>query len=312
MSIDKWISKLILRKEDTDEKQAIEQWKSEVQSNLIGMQKLLEQENALHQIKGYQEVDKHIAWKNIQQQLHQPHNSSIITNLMKVAAVLIVLFSAWYILNSDSPTTESVNKYVTNSAKQEIKLSDKSTVQLDVKSTLSELNFRQVKLEGRAYFDIAKDATKPFTVALHHGEITVLGTEFDIFTSLSYTQIYVTEGKVNLRFQNKDFLLIVGDMITIDNQGINHSRNNKVEVKAWQNQKLVFKNESMANVLLSVATYHHMQLVFDSKELSKDGCKINTSYSTETITQILQELSTIAGLKYQIEKDKIIVKSFKC
>ena len=44
---------------------------------------------------------------------------------------------------------------------------------------------RVVKLEGEAYFKVAKDASLPFVVMTEHFETTVLGTEFNIKTGNS-------------------------------------------------------------------------------------------------------------------------------
>jgi ferric-dicitrate binding protein FerR (iron transport regulator) len=44
---------------------------------------------------------------------------------------------------------------------------------------------RVVKLEGEAYFKVAKDASHPFVVMTEHFETTVLGTEFNIKTGNS-------------------------------------------------------------------------------------------------------------------------------
>ena len=64
-------------------------------------------------------------------------------------------------------------------------LADGTTVHLNAGSKLTyPVRFagkrRIVRLEGEAYFDVAGDENHPFVVQTHLGEITVLGTEFNV------------------------------------------------------------------------------------------------------------------------------------
>ena len=64
-------------------------------------------------------------------------------------------------------------------------LADGTTVHLNAGSKLTyPVRFagkrRVVALEGEAYFDVVKDETRPFIVQTHLGEVTVLGTAFNI------------------------------------------------------------------------------------------------------------------------------------
>ena len=56
---------------------------------------------------------------------------------------------------------------------------------------------RVVALEGEAYFDVVKDETRPFIVQTHLGEVTVLGTAFNI-NAYTDASVYTTlvHGKV--------------------------------------------------------------------------------------------------------------------
>ena len=79
-------------------------------------------------------------------------------------------------------------------------LADGTTVHLNAGSKLTyPVRFagkrRVVALEGEAYFDVVKDETRPFIVQTHLGEVTVLGTAFNInaYTMRLFTQRWYTE-----------------------------------------------------------------------------------------------------------------------
>jgi aminopeptidase N len=48
------------------------------------------------------------------------------------------------------------------------------------------------------------------------------------------------------------------------------------------------------------------------ENIESDFCRINTSYTNESIDQVLKELQILAGLKYEFSGKKVIIKSFKC
>ena len=75
-------------------------------------------------------------------------------------------------------------------------LADGTTVHLNAGSKLTyPVRFagkrRVVALEGEAYFDVVKDETRPFIVQTHLGEVTVLGTAFNI-NAYTDASVYTT------------------------------------------------------------------------------------------------------------------------
>ncbi|MBK7633160.1 MAG: FecR domain-containing protein [Saprospiraceae bacterium] len=119
------------------------------------------------------------------------------------------IFSGISICTTPSTPNVGLNTYVA-SDKQDIHLSDGSLIKLDKNSTLKEKAFRNIYLDGRAYFDIATDKSHPFSIQLQHGKITVLGTAFNINTSAKFSQIYVTEGRVKYEYKDTEYILTAG------------------------------------------------------------------------------------------------------
>lgn len=57
---------------------------------------------------------------------------------------------------------------------------------------------RAVELNGRAFFAVAADEERPFTVRTHGGEARVLGTRFDLRTHDDEFELVVVEGRVGV------------------------------------------------------------------------------------------------------------------
>lgn len=81
-------------------------------------------------------------------------------------------------------------------------LPDGSVVQLNTDTQIAyrvDSDVRRVNLaSGEAFFDVAKDATRPFVVATETAEIHVVGTQFSVRTRTDSVEVIVKEGKVNV------------------------------------------------------------------------------------------------------------------
>jgi transmembrane sensor len=81
-------------------------------------------------------------------------------------------------------------------------LADGSVIQLNTDTQLAyhvDSNERHVKLtSGEAFFDVAKDASRPFVVSTAVAEIHVVGTQFSVRTRGDMVDVVVKEGKVNV------------------------------------------------------------------------------------------------------------------
>jgi len=304
------ISKHILGKPNREEYEALESWKNESASNLNALKETIRINEVSNDLKNYQHVDTKVAWNKVANNIKEENKVVSFKHWGKVAAMLLLVLASIFVIQSGNSGVASEARVYTSSSEQ-IRLDDGSVIVLDQKSILTETKSRTIELAGRAYFDIAPDKNKPFTVKTNHGTLTVLGTEFNITTDSVFSQIYVTEGKVKHNYNGKDYILAVGDMLTIIGDKVEITKDSTSQVTAWKSKELNFINENLHNVMRSIGSFYNVEIEFDSK-VKVDDCKINTKYSGETLDQVLKELSVIVRLKYENINGKIVIKSFKC
>lgn len=86
--------------------------------------------------------------------------------------------------------------------RRQFKLPDGSRITLDADSALSvELTpgLRSLQLaRGEAYFEVSKDAARPFVVRAGNALVRAVGTEFDVHMAADRTVVAVVEGKVKV------------------------------------------------------------------------------------------------------------------
>jgi transmembrane sensor len=112
----------------------------------------------------------------------------------------LVVFTLW---NARDTQTGTNGEYVTAIGEQRLaRLADGSRVQLNTNSAiLVEFNqeFREITLvKGEVFFEVAKDAQRPFRVYAGRDRIQAVGTAFSVYMREHDVSVTVTEGRVAL------------------------------------------------------------------------------------------------------------------
>jgi transmembrane sensor len=126
--------------------------------------------------------------------------------LLTAAALAGVLVPQWFVGpgSSSLPADPFLGsgEIVTGAAETAtVTLGDGTIVRLGPASRLRitpQPGMREVWLEGRAFFAVAKQDGKPFRVRTHAGDAVVLGTRFDLRANRDDLRLLVVEGAVNL------------------------------------------------------------------------------------------------------------------
>ena len=126
-----------------------------------------------------------------------------IATLFRYAAVFLVGILGWWALYGTFIEEKSVNLLAESSHQiKMVYLEDGSQVQLRPYSQLynitSTANDQHYKLEGEAYFQVAKQNDGEFIVDAGEGQIRVLGTAFNVRSYANETQVFLEEGKITL------------------------------------------------------------------------------------------------------------------
>lgn len=204
--------------------------------------------------------------------------------------------------------------------RKEIRLPDGSTVWLNESSKLEYPNKfdsderKVVLLDGEAYFDIKRDTTKPFNVEASGTNTKVLGTAFNIrsYHFLESVQVTVTRGKVQVeeasdwgeKRQRK--ILLPNEQVNFDTKtkSIEKTAVNSANAVAWKDGKLLFDNESFANVTAILENKFGVKIAFADESIKSYHMSAEFT-ATDSLAHILELLSLANNLDYQFEDKKI-------
>lgn len=157
-------------------------------------------------------------------------------------------------------------------------LSDGSQVNINADSRLEypskfEGKERRVKLQGEAYFSVAKDPAHPFYVETDQMELRVTGTKFNVNTyGGKATRVTLIEGSVWLKNKKngREATLKPGDEVTVLADGdIAHSTVDVDGYVYWQEGFFYFDNQPLSDIMQSLGCWYNVNIVFQNKEAMK-------------------------------------------
>jgi transmembrane sensor len=122
-------------------------------------------------------------------------------------------------------------------------------------------NNRELKLNGEAYFHVAKG--KKFEVATNLGTVTVLGTQFDVKARKNRFDVVCFEGRVRVNYNKTQILLTHGQSVTFENgKQVNLTHND--EKPDWLENKIAFQNENLKNIIDEIQRKYNVKIEMKS------------------------------------------------
>jgi ferric-dicitrate binding protein FerR (iron transport regulator) len=200
--------------------------------------------------------------------------------------------------------------------KYKLQLPDGSNVWLNVASSLHfPTNFRGMKerrvlLTGQAYFEVAKDKSKPFVVQINKTEVQVLGTHFDVMAYAEEPEFKTTLLEGSIKFVNDSFLktLKPSQQVQVSkNSGVTKIISNVDinQVVAWKNGYLHFEAEQIETIMRQISRTYDVEIEYSKK--SDDVFFVDIPLKS-SLQDVLKILELTGKLDFLIQGRKIIVK----
>lgn len=179
-------------------------------------------------------------------------------------------------------------------------------------------NKREITLvEGEAFFEVAKDKTKPFLVTVEGVQVEVLGTAFNIKAypedECSYTTL--VEGKVKLNPENKASKIqyLEPDQQAIFNPLSSGLKIEKVDAKQiiqWTAGKYSFTNQPLDEIMKTLARWYDFDYKFEDESLKKIRFEGGLN-KYESVVPILDIINKTGKVKVLVKgKDVTFIKIY--
>jgi len=178
-----------------------------------------------------------------------------------------------YKIKGDNAESKKINTLST--AKGEtyvVILPDNSKVWLNAVSSLTyatslkENGQRRVKLEGEAYFEVAKDKAHPFIVESRGQQIEVLGTHFNVNSYADEKVIATTllEGSVRVASGSLEQFLSPGHQALNNGKSIQIAKVNVEQVVDWKDGDFNLDHIDFKSAMRKIARWYNVDVVYDA------------------------------------------------
>lgn len=201
-------------------------------------------------------------------------------SLRVAAAIAILAVGSWAFWLTTLNKTLDAGQFATNAGQiEQITMKDGSVITLNANSSVEYKvteKSREIKLQGMAHFEVAKNPNAPFVIESNNNKVTVLGTGFDV---QSYTgkplQVTVNHGKVKVeKLSNNTTLesvILTKGMRVRENLNQANAANKRSQIFAvdsnvnldavkWESGNLIFTNAPIDDLVNAIETRYGKKL----------------------------------------------------
>lgn len=267
------------------------------------------------------------------------------------AAATVMFFFIFF--NNDRKTFASGNKETIKSPQSEvstkngsrtkIQLPDGTQVWLNGSSKLMYDNehfsasVREVSLTGEGYFDVVKNAARPFIIHTSKMDIRVLGTVFNVrcYPGEKKTETSLIRGSIEVTLKNRkdkimlrpsEKLIISDEELTAPAKSVaTNKMADKVIAKdiivlrhltvlpqdstivetAWVENRLVFSSETFEEVALKMEKWYGVEIEFANENLKSEP--LTATFTKETLAEALHALQVATKFNFKINNNRITI-----
>ena len=263
-------------------------------------------------------------------------------SILSLAACLI---AALVVINFDfniSGREKDSQIVASKGVRKKIILPDGTRVWLNSESSISfnpemkERKTRLVKLSGEAFFEVTEDKQHPFILTTDKISIKVLGTAFNVKAYPNDKSAEATllcgsiELSVNDRPQQKIMLKPSEKFALIEKKGQVANPKNRalvlapkitmvieniapieianelyIEETSWKDNKLVFRNQSLAELAPKFERWFNVHITIKNEEIKEH--RYTGAFTTENLTQALTAMKLIKNFNYKLHNNDVII-----
>ena len=168
---------------------------------------------------------------------------------------------------------------------------------------------RDVFLSGEGYFEVAKDAERPFFVNADKLKIRVYGTSFNVNTyNIANVETVLVEGKIGIQGNNAEYTVKPGQLALYNREeGTMEIRD--VDVRpyvAWKEHEFMFDNESLEEIMNTLSLWYDVDVFFQTASLKQLHFTGHLG-RYEEVSHILDAISGVTQVKFSVKGRTIIV-----
>ncbi len=175
-------------------------------------------------------------------------------------------------------------------------------------------NRREVTLVGEAFFEVHKDASRPFIVNVKGAAVKVLGTSFNVkaYNEEEAVTTTLVTGRVLLESQHNsarnEMILKPGMQGVISaHEDIIVNEVDPLIYSAWKDGEFRFENKPLEEILLSLQRWYDVEVVYENQAMKKKRFTGDLERYAEINTH-LEMISLTTNVQFEIKNHIVYVR----
>jgi len=198
-----------------------------------------------------------------------------------------------------------------------IPLSDGSKITLNTDSQIRvalDASERRIELDqGEAYFEVAKDATRPFIVAIADKRVIAVGTKFSIRREHDDIRVLVTEGRVRIErngssSRTPETQLAAGSQARTAQAAVLVDQPPPMEVEqllSWRTGYIVFRDTSLTDAVADFNRYTTRKIVIGDPAIA--NIRIGGNFRSDNADAFLSLIQSGFPIHVEQHTDRIVL-----
>lgn len=228
--------------------------------------------------------------------------------------------------NGNLTGTEQIQLTTPRGGTYQVQLPDGTKVWLNAASSLSYNTIlkdgnkaRKVKLNGEAYFEVAKVLNKdkgtrmPFIVESKNQQVEVLGTHFNLnsYTDERDSKTTLLEGSVKVTALKAEMILKPGEQaVLMSGTNLSTSTVDVEQVVAWKNGVFVFRDENLESIMRKISRWYDVEVLY-SNDAPMDATFGGYVSRSRNLFAVLERMEKTGQVKFKITGRQLTVLSNK-
>jgi transmembrane sensor len=234
-------------------------------------------------------------------QVPTPRSSHARWRFLQAAAAAALILMGFALGRSGGGAVDGIaygaTEFVTGASEMvTARLADGSIIRLGPESRLRVTGMRdtrEVWLDGRAFFAVAKDQARPFTVRTRAGEALVLGTRFEVLVEQDVLRVLVVEGRVALEASGEKVEVAAGEASRVV-EGAAPTVEKIPDVAPmldWMGSFLVFESTPLRDAAREIERRYGMRISVPDSALAEQT--VTAWFSNQSAEEVLRVICRI-------------------
>lgn len=175
-------------------------------------------------------------------------------------------------------------------------------------------NKRVVYLDGEAYFTVAPDKKKPFTVVSTHASVSVLGTQFNFraYPDEQDVQTTLVSGSVIMQSEKykQQIKLVPGEQGVLEKRFANLTKQevNTYLYTAWKDGRFAFRDARLEDLFNILARWYDLSVFYQSPE-AKDIRFTGDLNKTDDFKSILKIIEQNERVTFTVNQHTVFIQA---